>query len=231
MSTTVETYAEVRRDHKVMTPKRSVDVRITEDFPGLQLADEQFYTSGPVFITLGGDLYSKIIRNGAINCANNPVLMVNNITCHTYSQHIKHCECHVTKIAPNCYGFNGYAIFERNMDRGLRAHIFIDIMPMGSRQAIRMVDVRFSICNVLKQMSFSKFLEPLVTEFKRVTNLPKSCTFKKDIAYEVKNFTLSDKFVPRMLSLSNFYYKVEVFNRNNLIGTVEISGSGGMETV
>lgn len=64
MSTTVETYAEVRRDHKVMTPKRSVDVRITEDFPGLQLADEQFYTSGPVFITLGGDLYSKIIRNG-----------------------------------------------------------------------------------------------------------------------------------------------------------------------
>ncbi|XP_073823932.1 uncharacterized protein [Musca autumnalis] len=64
MSTTVETYAEVRRNHVVVTPKKSVDVRIVEEFPGLQLADEHFHTSAPVHITLGGDLYSKIIRNG-----------------------------------------------------------------------------------------------------------------------------------------------------------------------
>ena len=64
MSSTVETYAEVRRNYAVVTPKKSVDVRLVEEFPGLQLADEHFHTSGPVYLTLGGDLYSKIIRNG-----------------------------------------------------------------------------------------------------------------------------------------------------------------------
>lgn len=64
MSTIVETYAEVRRNYVVVTPKKSIDVRIIEEFPGLQLADEHFHTSAPVHLKLGGDLYSKIIRNG-----------------------------------------------------------------------------------------------------------------------------------------------------------------------
>ncbi|XP_059226021.1 uncharacterized protein LOC131998037 [Stomoxys calcitrans] len=69
MSATVETYAEVRRNHTVVTPKKSIDVRIVDEFPGLQLADEHFYTSAPVSITLGGDLYPKIMRNGVFGGA------------------------------------------------------------------------------------------------------------------------------------------------------------------
>ena len=42
----------------------SVDGRILDEFPGLQLADPQFYVAAPVNLVLGADVYSKIIRNG-----------------------------------------------------------------------------------------------------------------------------------------------------------------------
>ena len=64
MSSTVETYAEVRRRYSVLTPQKSVDARIVDEFPGLQLADPQFHVAATVHITLGADLYPRIIRNG-----------------------------------------------------------------------------------------------------------------------------------------------------------------------
>lgn len=64
ISTSVETYAEVRRRYRVMTPDKSIDARILDEFPGLQLADSQFHVTAPVYILLGGDVYSRIIRNG-----------------------------------------------------------------------------------------------------------------------------------------------------------------------
>lgn len=63
-SETVETYAEVRRRYNLVTPSKSVDGRILDEFPGLQLADPQFYVAAPVNLVLGADVYSKIIRNG-----------------------------------------------------------------------------------------------------------------------------------------------------------------------
>lgn len=64
ISTTVETYAEVRPKYRVVTPAKSLDSRIMDEFPGLQLADPQFHVAAPVNILLGGDVYSRIIRNG-----------------------------------------------------------------------------------------------------------------------------------------------------------------------
>ncbi|XP_075151474.1 uncharacterized protein LOC142225573 [Haematobia irritans] len=64
MSNTVETYARVRQKYSILTPKKSVDIRIVDEYPGLQLADPLFYLAGNVHLSLGGDLYSKIIRNG-----------------------------------------------------------------------------------------------------------------------------------------------------------------------
>ncbi|XP_075167861.1 uncharacterized protein LOC142240024 [Haematobia irritans] len=64
ISNTVETYAEVRHRFDILTPKKSVDIRIVDEYPGLQLADPLFYESGHVHLSLGGDIYAKIIRNG-----------------------------------------------------------------------------------------------------------------------------------------------------------------------
>ncbi|XP_065356164.1 uncharacterized protein LOC135950556 [Calliphora vicina] len=66
ISATVETHAEVQRKHLVMVPRKTVDGRIVEEFPGLQLADPQFYVAAEVQITLGADVYPRIIRNGVV---------------------------------------------------------------------------------------------------------------------------------------------------------------------
>lgn len=63
-SETVETYATVQRKFKVTSPLKSVNPRIADEFPGLQLADPQFFVSAPVQIKLGCDVYTKIIRSG-----------------------------------------------------------------------------------------------------------------------------------------------------------------------
>ncbi|XP_075162761.1 uncharacterized protein LOC142235393 [Haematobia irritans] len=42
----VEMYAEVRKKFAVLTPRQSVDMNIVDEYPGLQLADPTFYSSG-----------------------------------------------------------------------------------------------------------------------------------------------------------------------------------------
>ncbi|XP_065354391.1 uncharacterized protein LOC135948867 [Calliphora vicina] len=61
MSTTVETYAQVRRDYCVITPTKSLDDSIVDDFLGLQLADPQFNVSYKAHLS---DVYPRIIKNG-----------------------------------------------------------------------------------------------------------------------------------------------------------------------
>ncbi|XP_046803800.1 uncharacterized protein LOC111689753 [Lucilia cuprina] len=63
-SSTIEIYSEIKRSFKMILPPRSVDDRILEEFPGLQLADPNFNISTPVNVLLGGDVYSRVIRNG-----------------------------------------------------------------------------------------------------------------------------------------------------------------------
>ena len=59
---TVETYAEVRKQLDGLIPSKSVDIRIAEEFSGLQLADPTFFISALVGIKLFCDVY-KIKRN------------------------------------------------------------------------------------------------------------------------------------------------------------------------
>lgn len=54
----------VKRSHRVITPTRSLDPRIKEEFPGYQLSDTHFYESGPVELTLGGEVYWSAVRKG-----------------------------------------------------------------------------------------------------------------------------------------------------------------------
>lgn len=63
-SLVLETYAEIRRKYQVILPTKSLDDRIIEEFPGLQLADPRFNVSAPLNLLLGADIYSRIIRNG-----------------------------------------------------------------------------------------------------------------------------------------------------------------------
>lgn len=63
-SATIETYAEIRKNYRIVTPAKSIESKIVDEFPGLQLADPQFNVAAPVMMMIGGDVYSQIIRNG-----------------------------------------------------------------------------------------------------------------------------------------------------------------------
>ncbi|XP_065358592.1 uncharacterized protein LOC135952520 [Calliphora vicina] len=64
INTTIETYAQVLHNYSTVTPKESIQENIRDEFPGLQLADPQFHVSAKAHITLGGDVFPRIIRNG-----------------------------------------------------------------------------------------------------------------------------------------------------------------------
>ncbi|XP_061388026.1 uncharacterized protein LOC133323086 [Musca vetustissima] len=152
------------------------------------------------------------------------ILEVQNVTCEKYTNHLRCIECHFVKLATNSYGITTQIIFDNDMGRSFKSRISVDIMPINSKQIIHMADIRFNVCVFLKQMVNNQVIEALSKEFKRVANLPQSCPFKKNVLYESKNFTLTDKYVPTYLALMNFTFKVELFNKNVIIGMWQIDG-------
>lgn len=106
------------------------------------------------------------------------MLVINNFTCYQYTDRVKMFDCNFIKFTTNRFGFSARTMFNRNMDRNLRCHIDLDLLPRSSRQIIHIVDVRFNMCSLLSQVN-NKLVASLLKEFKRVTNLPKSCPYKK----------------------------------------------------
>lgn len=64
--TTFEAMMSVSDKLSMDTPKKSIPAAIATKFPNMNLADPQFYKSGPFSIVFGADLYSRIIQPGLL---------------------------------------------------------------------------------------------------------------------------------------------------------------------
>ena len=60
----LELYASVSRGLAVETPSTTLDSALRNNFPGLCLADTQFYKQHKVELVLGADVYARAMRNG-----------------------------------------------------------------------------------------------------------------------------------------------------------------------
>jgi len=67
-SDSLELVARVGQSFAVLTPTRTLDARIHEKLAGLVLADRNFHISTKVELTLGMDVYARIVRNGLVKC-------------------------------------------------------------------------------------------------------------------------------------------------------------------
>lgn len=73
-SDVIEVVAEVTSNYKIQAPSRSVDPKVTQLFPGAMLADPEFFKSTTVEISLGMDVYPRIIRTGVLAGTLHPLL-------------------------------------------------------------------------------------------------------------------------------------------------------------
>ncbi|XP_073831865.1 uncharacterized protein [Musca autumnalis] len=155
----------------------------------------------------------------------NLVLEIKNFTCRVYNQRIKVMECAFSKYGTSYYGLSARMMFDRDVDRSFKAHVALDVMPKNTRQTMHVADMTFNVCVFLKQMLNNQILRPLALELKRVCNLPAKCPFKKDFMYETKNFTVTAKTVPPYLPLMDFEFKVEIYDKNQIIGNWIATGA------
>ncbi|XP_005181889.1 uncharacterized protein LOC101889580 [Musca domestica] len=156
--------------------------------------------------------------------SSNFLLEINNFTCHKYTPRITYVECEYFKFATNHYGLSGRIKFDSNLDRSFKTHVTVNVMPKNSRQNMHIVDLTFNVCVFLKQMLSNQFLRQYALEFKRISNIPSSCPFKKDVVYEAKNFTLTTESIPSYLPYMNFEFKMEFYDKNHIIGMFQVYG-------
>jgi len=67
----LDVVARVGQNFQILTPARTIDARVREPFAGLILADPDFYVSSSVLLTLGIDVYARILRNGLVKPGGN----------------------------------------------------------------------------------------------------------------------------------------------------------------
>ena len=72
-SDSLDVVARVGHAFSIFTPPRTLDARIHEKVAGLVLADTAFHISGAVHLTLGMDVYARIMREGWQRCGDNLV--------------------------------------------------------------------------------------------------------------------------------------------------------------
>ncbi|XP_011291112.2 uncharacterized protein LOC101901684 [Musca domestica] len=154
------------------------------------------------------------------------VYKMKNVTCRTYNEElVKRLGCDFTKHRINNYVISLQLLFTRDLDRSFKAHFAIDLMPTNSRQIIHLINVRFNCCVFLQRSLENQLIRPLMIELKRVTNLPKQCPYKKDVLYQVKNFSLSEALIPTYLPTVNFNATLNLYDRNEIIVIIQFLGN------
>ncbi|XP_011291113.1 uncharacterized protein LOC105261607 [Musca domestica] len=156
----------------------------------------------------------------------NTIFELKNITCHKYHEELfKKVSCNFMRRSSNNYSIGLQMMFSRELDRNFKAHVAIDVTPTNSTQIIHLIDLRFNCCMFLQQSLANQLVRPLMNEFKRVTNLPEKCPFKKETLYDVKNFSLTKKFMPTFLPSLDFNATLNLYDRNKLVASVQIIGN------
>ncbi|XP_075168650.1 uncharacterized protein LOC142240806 [Haematobia irritans] len=151
-------------------------------------------------------------------------LEIRNITCVKFTNLLQSIECEYHKIAIDDYGFSVRYSFTRDMASSLIARFVIDIKPEILNKEIRLIDYRINSCILLKQKTSQWFMKRFLNEFKRTNNLPTSCPLKANFVYRMDNFTVNSDWIPRMLTLSDFIFTIELYNRQQRIGMWTIYG-------
>ncbi|XP_011291114.1 uncharacterized protein LOC101887221 [Musca domestica] len=153
------------------------------------------------------------------------IFEIKNVTCRKYNKEpVKQISCEFVKRGTNNYSITLQTTFSRNLVRSFKSHVTIDVMPSNSRQIIHLIDLRFNSCMFLQQSLTNQLIKPLIAEFKRVTNLPKKCPYKKDVLYEAKNFSLTKSFIPSYFPSVSYNTTLHHYDRNEIIGTIQIFG-------
>ncbi|XP_075158105.1 uncharacterized protein LOC142231379 [Haematobia irritans] len=161
-----------------------------------------------------------------IKCSERPFnIEVHNVTCAKYTERIKIIECEFVKFPENRYGINIRMMFSRNLDRSFQVRIWIDITPIKSKQIIHLVDLKMSGCSAFKRLSSNKFLQHILKEFFRTSNLPKSCPVKANILFRSDNFTVSNDFLPPVVPSVSYVLQVELYEKGTMFGMWRVAGA------
>ncbi|KAI8122517.1 hypothetical protein CVS40_6578 [Lucilia cuprina] len=148
-----------------------------------------------------------------------------NFTCQAFGKRLKQIDCSFTKFSNEHYSFTEAATFDRDMGKGLKLRLWIDVKQRLLKKYFRFVDVKLEACDALTHTFEQQFLKMIVMEYKRTTNLPTQCPFKGNHQYKMDNFSIKTENFPAYMPECNFTFGYDLYEINTLFATSRIMGS------
>lgn len=83
------------------------------------------------------------------------------------------------KISDNRYAFSVELIFNKSFENNLDVRYYIDTRPIMRNISVRFIDLKMNICEAIGKKYDIPFLQVLIVELRRCSNIPYQCPFKK----------------------------------------------------
>ncbi|KAI8122516.1 hypothetical protein CVS40_6579 [Lucilia cuprina] len=146
------------------------------------------------------------------------------LTCSNSSNTIKTFDCNFNQLAPSHYNFTTRLIFNKNLDKQFSIRYFIDVKPHFKKDYINFINIKINACDAIRTNYEIPLLKTLMLEMRRTSNIPYQCPFKKDVLYEFKNLSVTDKYLLMSVPNLNFTNGFELYESSNLIGSFITKG-------
>ncbi|XP_059224891.1 uncharacterized protein LOC131997682 [Stomoxys calcitrans] len=107
-------------------------------------------------------------------------------------------------------------------------HIKIQVKPPVGDQIMNFMDIKLNICDFLSNNMPNPIGISVITEIRRVANLPYSCPIKGNFAYTIKNSTFSNKILPPYTpQFIKFNFSLNLFADSEPMAQILLQGSTG----
>ncbi|XP_065368736.1 uncharacterized protein LOC135961170 [Calliphora vicina] len=151
--------------------------------------------------------------------------IINNVTCVSFTNIIKHLECEASKVATNTYAYSGKIVFNKSINKNYSLRYLFDITTISKSKLLHFIDVKMNICDAIKVRYDIPLLQKLVIEIRRTSNFPYQCPLQPNFSYTFKNLTFSDEFLNKFLPYFHFVQHLNLYESDKIIAGLTTKGS------
>ncbi|XP_073836709.1 uncharacterized protein isoform X2 [Musca autumnalis] len=151
-------------------------------------------------------------------------LEMRNLTCNFLPPLVKRYNCSTHKLNDSLYNLRIMFELSRAMSNNTDVFIQMEFKPTRGVKNIKLVDVKFKVCQILGQVRRVPMVMKFVDSMMERSNLPLKCPIKGNFMYNVTNIMLSDTNFPTYMPSSTFDVNVTFFEKKDLLAYFTFGG-------
>uniref|UniRef100_A0A1I8PF67 Uncharacterized protein n=1 Tax=Stomoxys calcitrans TaxID=35570 RepID=A0A1I8PF67_STOCA len=122
------------------------------------------------------------------------------------------------------YGLDSHFMLERAFEKNAEIHLLSFIEPVSAKKAIKFIDLKLKICDLLSTGISIAVGKVLLAEVRKTSNLPYECPLKGNVNYTFSNLSITAETLPTYTPFMKYNFSLITYDNKQMVAKFLLDG-------